>query len=147
MRDMSLQNDREIDEKVPPVSGLVPMLPVLDVERSAAFYKLLGFAVGNRVPREGTMHWAWLYAPNVPDWRRGPNLMLSRSEGVIEHASQKILFYLYATNLVALREELLGVGQSPGPIRYPDYLPKGELELLDPDGYRLMIAQNTDDTP
>ena len=147
MRDMSLQNDREIDEKVPPVSGLVPMLPVLDVERSAAFYKLLGFAVGNRVPREGSMHWAWLYAPNVPDWRRGPNLMLSRSEGVIEQASQKILFYLYATNLVALREELLSVGQSPGQIRYPDYLPKGELELLDPDGYRLMIAQSDDDTP
>ena len=144
---MSLHNEREIDEKSPPVSGLVPMLPVLDVERSAAFYKLLGFAVGNRVPREGPMNWAWLYAPNVPDWRRGPNLMLSRSDGPIEPASQRILFYLYATNLVALREELLGVGQSPGPIRYPDYLPKGELELLDPDGYRLMIAQNHEDTP
>ena len=93
------------------------------------------------------MHWAWLYAPNVPDWRRGPNLMLTRSDRVIEPAVPKILFYLYATNLVVLREELVRAGQSPGPIRYPDYLPKGELRLLDPDGYCLMIAQSTNDTP
>ena len=81
---MALENNPEVDDKIPPVSGLVPMIPVLDVERSAAFYQLLGFAVGNRQPREGRMHWAWLYGPNVPDWRRGPNLMLTRSEGAIE---------------------------------------------------------------
>ena len=45
--------------------GLVPMLHVLDVERSVTFYKLLGFAVGNRVPKNGPMHWAWLYAPRI----------------------------------------------------------------------------------
>jgi len=144
---MSLETDQEIQEKIAPVSGLVPMLPVLDVERSATFYQLLGFAVGNRVPRNGRMNWAWLYQPKVPDWRRGPNLMLSRSDGAIEPAAQRILFYLYAANLVALREELLTVGQSPGQIRYPDYLPKGEFELTDPDGYRLMIAQSGEDTP
>jgi len=144
---MPLDNDQEIEEKTAPISGLVPMLPVLDVERSAAFYKLLGFAVGNRVPRDGPMHWAWLYGPNVPDWRRGPNLMLSRSDGVIEQPSTRILFYLYATNLAALREELVRAGQSPGAIRYPDYLPKGEFQLPDPDGYHLMIAQSDDDTP
>jgi hypothetical protein len=140
-------DNQEIEERIAPVTGLVPMIPVKDVGRSAAFYKLLGFAVGNRQPREGPMHWAWLYAPNVPDWRRGPNLMLTRSDRAIEPAAQRILFYLYATNLVAMREELLGAGQSPGPIRYPDYLPKGELELRDPDGHCLMIAQNHDDTP
>ena len=130
-----------------PVSGLVPMLPVLDVERSVAFYKLLGFAVGNRLPRKGPMHWAWLYAPNVPDWRRGPNMMLARSDSTIEPAAQRILFHHYATNLVALREELVRAGQSPGPIQYPEYLPKGELQLHDPDGYCLMIAQSHSDTP
>ena len=144
---MAHEDNQETEEKIVPVSGLVPMLPVLDVERSVAFYKLLGFAVGNRVPRNGPMHWAWLYAPDVPDWRRGPNLMLTRSDCAIEPAPQRILFYLYATNLVALREELVLAGQSPGPIRYPEYLPKGELQLNDPDQYCLMIAQNDDDTP
>lgn len=143
---MADSNQQEIDRLVP-VSGLVPMLPVLDVERSVNFYNLLGFAVGNRVPRNGPMHWAWLYAPNVPDWRRGPNLMLTRSESAIDPAGPKILLYLYAANLVALREELVHAGLSPGPISYPDYLPKGELEIRDPDGYCLMVAQNTSDTP
>jgi hypothetical protein len=46
-----------------------------------------------------------------------------------------------------MREELVGAGKNPGPIRYPDYLPKGEFEVHDPDGYCLMIAQKDHDTP
>jgi hypothetical protein len=110
-------------------------------------YGLLGFAVGNRVPRTGVMNWAWLYGPDAPDWRRGPNLMLTRSDRAIDGSAQATVLYLYATNLVALREELINAGQKPGPIRYPDYLPKGEFDLNDPDGYKLMIAQNFEDTP
>ena len=140
-------SDIKTENQIAPVSGLVPMIPVLDVERSVSFYNLLGLAVGNRVPRNGPMQWAWLYAPNVPDWRRGPNLMLTRSEGAIDPAGSKILLYVYATNLVALREELVRAGQTPGTIRYPDYLPNGELQLIDPDGYCLMIAQSASDTP
>src|SRR4051812_31521830 len=101
------------EAKIAPITGLVPMLPVLDVERSVAFYKLLGYNVGNRVPKDGPMGWAWLYAPNVPDWRRGSNLMLSCSESAVHPSRAGILFYLYATNLVSLREELLAAGQTP----------------------------------
>jgi catechol 2,3-dioxygenase-like lactoylglutathione lyase family enzyme len=129
------------------ISGLVPMLSVQDVERAAAFYELLGFAVGNRVPRTGAMNWTWLYAPDAPDWRRGPNLMLTRSDGAIDGSAQATVLYLYASDLVALREKLIDAGQNPGPLRYPDYLPKGEFKLNDPDGYKLMIAQNFEDTP
>ena len=109
--------------------------------------QLLGFATGNRVPREGRMDWAWLYAPNAPNWRRGPNLMLSRSEREIDPAARGILFYFYATDLAGLRRELLTAGQDPGPIQYPDYLPKGEFAIQDPDGYCLMLAQSNSDTP
>ena len=130
-----------------PVTGLVPMIRVLNVERSVEFYQLLGFMVGNRVPREGPMNWAWLFAPNAPDWRRGPNLMLSRSEGAIDPAVRSVLFYFYVTDLVALRGELERAGRSPGPIQYPEYLPKGEFAIQDPDGYRLMLAQSDHDTP
>ncbi len=73
--------------------------------------------------------------------------MVTRSDGAIDPDTQKLVLYLYATNLAAMREELVRAGQSPGPIRYPDYLPKGELQLADPDGYRLMVAQNAEDTP
>jgi len=129
-----------------PISGLVPMVSVSNVERSAAFYRLLGLAVGNRQPRTGLMHWAWLYAPAAPDWRRGPNLMLVRSESAVSPVPQNTL-YLYVSSLVALREELVRAGQTPGPIRHPEYLPRGEFQLFDPDGYKLMIAQNDTDTP
>lgn len=60
-----------------PTTGLVPMIHVASVERSAEFYRLLGFEIGNYVPRTGLMHWAWLYAPKVADWKCGPNLMLT----------------------------------------------------------------------
>ena len=67
-----------------PISGLVPMIHVAEMERSVTFYRLIGFEIGNYVPREGPMHWAWLYAPKAADWKRGPNLMLTRSPGPID---------------------------------------------------------------
>jgi catechol 2,3-dioxygenase-like lactoylglutathione lyase family enzyme len=130
-----------------PLSGLVPMIHVADVERSIQFYRLLGFEVGSSVPPAGPLHWAWLYAPKVTDWKRGPNLMVTRSAKPINPAAQEALFYLYAADLKALREELLAAGVKVGEIGYPDYLPDGEFETHDPDGYQLMVAQSAQDTP
>jgi catechol 2,3-dioxygenase-like lactoylglutathione lyase family enzyme len=144
---MAAHNESKTRESMMPVTGLVPMIAVSDIERALKFYELLGFAVGNRVPRQGPIEWAWLYAPNAPDWRRGPNLMLSRSEREIDRAARGVLLYLYATDLVTLRDELVSAGRDPGPIQHPDYLPKGEFAILDPDGYRLMVAQSDSDTP
>jgi hypothetical protein len=44
------------------INAIVPMIHVADVQRSADFYGLLGFEIGNRVPRTGEMEWAWLYS-------------------------------------------------------------------------------------
>jgi catechol 2,3-dioxygenase-like lactoylglutathione lyase family enzyme len=132
-----------------PITGLVAMIPVTDVERSVAFYRLLGFEVGNRVPPSGPMGWCWLYSPQAADWKRGPNLMLtlSCSNDPVVIQEPAVLFYFYATDLVALREKLLASGLAAGEICYPEYLPKGEFRLMDPDGYTLMIAQAAGDTP
>jgi catechol 2,3-dioxygenase-like lactoylglutathione lyase family enzyme len=130
-----------------PITGLVPMIHVANVERSAEFYRLLGFEIGNFVPRAGPMHWAWLYAPKAADWRRGPNLMLTRSARPIDADVQDVLFYLYAADLKSLRGMLLDKGIRAGEISYPEYLPNGEFRLQDPDGYTLMMAQSVADTP
>lgn len=130
-----------------PISGLVPMVHVADVERSAGFYRLLGFETGNRVPSTGRMNWAWLYAPRAADWKRGPNLMLTRSARPIDAGAQDVLFYLYAADLKSLRSHLLASGIAAGEIGYPEYLPDGELRVQDPDGYTLMIAQSAAETP
>lgn len=132
---------------IPAISGLVPMIHVEDVDRSAEFYRLLGFEIGNYVPRTGTKHWAWLYAPKAADWKRGPNLMVTRAECAIDASEQEVLFYMYAADLKSLRAALLAKGVPAGEITYPDYLPNGEFRLTDPDGYTLMIAQSGEDTP
>ena len=135
------------NDSVAPITGLVPMIHVLDMERSVAFYRLLGFEIGNYVPREGPIHWAWLYAPRAPNWKRGPNLMLTRAECAIDAEAQESLFYLYATDLKAIRQTLLDAGFKAGEIEFPAYLPDGEFCIKDPDGYTLMIAQTAADTP
>jgi catechol 2,3-dioxygenase-like lactoylglutathione lyase family enzyme len=144
---MSAPSDAAANTSAAPIRGLVPMIHVADVERSIAFYALLGFEVGNRVPPTGPMQWAWLYAPRVAEWRHGPNLMLTRAECAIDAAAQEVLFYLYASDLVSLRHELIHQGLHPGEITFPEYLPNGEFRLHDPDGYLLMIAQSAPDTP
>ena len=133
--------------EAPAISGVVAMIRVADIERSAAFYRLLGFEIGNCEPKTGPAEWAWLYAPGAPDWRRGPNLMLSRGDRPPQPETPDVLFYFYAADLAALREKLLREGLAPGEIAYPEYLPKGEFPLQDPDGYYLMLAQSADDTP
>lgn len=129
------------------ISALVPMIHVKDVERSARFYRLFGLEIGNYVPRAGPMHWAWLYSVKAADWKRGPNLMLTRSSHAIDADAQEALLYLYANDLTSVREVLLASGVAPGVISYPEYLPDGEFRVSDPDGYTLMIAQAGADTP
>jgi catechol 2,3-dioxygenase-like lactoylglutathione lyase family enzyme len=107
------------------ISALVPMLHVAHMERSLTFYRLLGFEVGNYVPRSGPMQWAWLFAPKAADWKRGPNLMLTRGEDVIDAHVQGVLFYLYAADLEGLRAELIASGVAASEIDYPEYLPQG----------------------
>jgi catechol 2,3-dioxygenase-like lactoylglutathione lyase family enzyme len=129
------------------ISGLVPMIHVQDIERSAAFYRLLGFEIGNYVPPSGTKEWAWLYSVHAADWKRGPNLMLTRTGRAIDPGAQDVLLYLYASDLKALRRALLANGIAAGEIDYPEYLPEGEFRLTDSDGYVLMIAQSAAATP
>ena len=144
---MTSHRDGTSTTGTPPISGLVPMLHVTEVERSVEFYRLLGFEVGNSVPPAGPKHWVWLYSPRAGDWKRGPNLMLTRSECAIDAHAQQMLFYLYAADLAALRSVLIANGVSASEITYPEYLPAGEFHIEDPDGYSLMIAQSSADTP
>jgi catechol 2,3-dioxygenase-like lactoylglutathione lyase family enzyme len=130
-----------------PITGLVPMIHVTDIGGSVAFYRLLGLEIGNRVPPTGDMEWVWLYSPGAPDWKRGPNLMLTRGDGPLAGELEAVLFYLYVADLGGLRRSLLDRGVQAGEIAYPEYLPNGEFCVKDPDGYTLMVAQSAADTP
>ncbi len=67
--------------------------------------------------------------------------MLARASGTIIADQQAVLFYLYSPDLIALREHLLAAGVKVSSITYPDYMPKGEIRVQDPDGYVLLIGQ------
>ena len=85
--------------------------------------------------------------------------MLAVASDSVKPEQQAILFYLYCADVSAMRAHLLASGISdggkffggPGPnggrsvvfeTTYPDYMPKGELRVADPDGYCLLIGQD-----
>lgn len=121
-----------------PASVLVPFVHVTDVERSAAFYRLLGFEVDERHEPDGELQWVSLRSADA-------RLMLERGDGV-DPRVQGVLFYLYSPDLTALREHLVAAGARPGEIFDGSPGPRAELRVFDPDGYCLMVAQIEDTT-
>jgi len=116
------------------VTGLIPLAQVADVQRSVDFYQLLGMEVrGSLRNPDGVLQWVSLA-------NRGAELMFGRATEPLA-ASQGVLFYLYSPNLVALREHLLAQAIKVSEITHPEYMPKGEICLYDPDGYTLLIGQ------
>jgi hypothetical protein len=116
------------------VSGLVPFVHVDDVERSMAFYYHLGFIVESVYKYRGRPVWAALQS-------EGAELMVSTDGDSIDPAGQGVLFYLYSSNLAALRKQLLADGIDVGEIADGTPGPRQEMRLTDPDGYVLMVAQ------
>jgi uncharacterized glyoxalase superfamily protein PhnB len=119
----------------PSVTGLIPMAHVANVQRAIDFYKLLGMDVrGSLRSPSGQLQWVHLACGHA-------DLMFARAAEPVIAGQQAVLFYLYSPDLVALREHLLASGVKVSAIQYPDYMPKGEVRIDDPDGYCLLIGQ------
>jgi ketosteroid isomerase-like protein len=116
------------------VTGLIPFVHVKDVQRSIGFYHHLGFTLASVYKYKGTPVWAELESERA-------QLMVSTDGDPVDPAGQGILFYLYSSDLAALRDQLLEAGVDAGPIEDGTPGPRHELKLTDPDGYVLMIAQ------
>lgn len=114
---------------------LVPMVFVADVEGSIAFYKFLGFEVGNTFAAGGATKptWAWLYSGDA-------KLMLAAADEEIVPEQQRVLFYIYTDDVPTAQATLAEAGLNPGPITTPFYAPRGEFQVNDPDGYVIMIT-------
>ena len=90
------------------VDGLIPFVHVVDLERSIAFYRLLGFEVVNAYERGGRRVWAMLR-------RDGAQLMLAAASGPIDPAQQAVLFYLYTPDLLARASTCAQTERTQGP--------------------------------
>jgi hypothetical protein len=117
------------------VTGLIALAPAADVQRSVEFYKLLGMEIRDSL-RNGLGGLQWVH----PSCEQA-DLMLSRASEPVVAGRPAVLFYLYSPDLIALREHLLASGVKLSPITYPEYMPKGEICVEDPDGYELLIGQ------
>jgi hypothetical protein len=118
------------------VTGLIPMAHVADVQRSADFYHKLGMEIrGSLRDPSGKLQWVHVGSAHA-------DLMFARASEPVIPSQQAVLFYLYSPDLVALREHLLVSNIKVSPITYPDYMPKGEVRVEDPDGYCLLIGQS-----
>ena len=111
-----------------------PMLHVAEIEKSIRFYELLGFSV---IDTEGhnPLAWARLHCDD------GSAVMFLRAEQEIDPRAQALILYLYTPNLPALRDHLLANGVKVPAINYPEYMPSGKINITDPDGYKIEIAQ------
>jgi catechol 2,3-dioxygenase-like lactoylglutathione lyase family enzyme len=116
------------------VSDLVPFAHVADADRSVAFYERLGFAVLHEVATDGRRIWAWLE-------RGDARLMVAAADGAFDPHAQGIIFYLYTRDLDALRARLVAGGVAAGEITTGGPGPDRQLEVTDPDGYVLMLAE------
>ena len=117
------------------VTGLIPMVHVANVQRSVDFYRLQGLEVrGSLRNPSGELQWVDLASDRA-------EVMFTRASEPVIADQQAVLFYLYSPQLVQLREHLLSHGVTASEITYPNYMPKGEIRVEDPDGYVLLIGQ------
>lgn len=111
-----------------------PMLHVADIERSIHFYELLGFATVD-TDRAQPLGWARLHC-------EGGAVMFLRAEEPLDASASAhaLLLCMYTPDLAGLREQLLANGVKVPSIRYPPYMPSGELTIADPDGYTILVS-------
>jgi catechol 2,3-dioxygenase-like lactoylglutathione lyase family enzyme len=124
-----------------PIYALTPYAHVEDVGRSVEFYRRLGLDVRNSYEEDGKLTWAFVTSPGAdPNWAAA-RLMLAQADRPVDASQQAVLFYCWARDLEAFRAELEAAGVEVGEIEHPSYMPAGELRVLDPDGYVVLVGQ------
>jgi predicted lactoylglutathione lyase len=116
--------------------AVVALLNVADVDRSISFYEKLGFEVGNEplTDDKGVKTFVWMHRGNAAQ------IMLTRSGQPLESGSRHMMFYLYATDMLAYREQLIAQSVSVGKVTYPFWSPNGEFQVDDPDGWVWIVC-------
>lgn len=135
-----------------PVSRLVPFVHVADIHASLEFYAGLGFAPQNIMKNaHGLAFWALARSGSA-------EIMFALASGPIDAGQQAVLLYMYADDVESLRETLIARGvrdrgaysgaASPEDgvrmifeVARPHHMPCGELRIIDPDGYCILVGQ------
>ena len=124
-----------------PIDALTPYAHVADVQRSVDFYGLLGLELRNSFEEGGGLAWAFVTSPSAEPNDASARLMLAQADGPVDASQQAVLFYCWARDLESLQAELSGAGVEVGAITHPFYMPAGELRVIDPDGYVVLVGR------
>lgn len=109
-----------------------PLFHVAEIEKSIEFYERLGFTTID-TDRTKPLGWARLHC-------EGGAVMFLRAEEPVNASAQSVLLYMYTPDLIGLREQLLASGVQVPAISHPQYMPSGELRIVDPDGYTILVG-------
>jgi predicted enzyme related to lactoylglutathione lyase len=112
--------------------SLTVLLTVREIERSIAFYSLLGFETIDVERADGRMVWARIHCEG------GGAIMFV--VGGEEEDRQRAHMYLYTEDLPALKNRIEEAGVEAGEIYRPHYMPSGEICITDPDGNVILIG-------
>lgn len=135
----------------------VPMAHVASVDSSIDFYAKLGLLCESRFTDDQQQAY---YAAVCAD---AAELMLVRADGPVIASQQAVLFYMYTSDVAALRKHLLNCGLKDGgvyaarpaagqqtevgetsvvySVTHPFYMNEGEIRIHDPDGYVVLVGQ------
>ena len=116
----------------------VPMLSVVDVEKSLTFYQdALQFEVVDRYEHDGLLHWASVKSGDT-------ELRFARCEvaqSVLPWSTKEsLVLYFYADDIEGLHALLKAKNYPVSEFRVALYGMK-ECEITDPDGYQLWFGQ------
>ncbi|HYD00573.1 MAG TPA: VOC family protein [Phycisphaerales bacterium] len=134
------------------VNRLVTFAHVADVEASLAFYSLLGFTPVHSM-KDGSRRTFWARASSG-----AAEIMFAQASAPVDPRQQAVLFYMYTSDVAALRAHLVSEGVADGGaycgqagpndgrrvvfnVARPHYMPAGELRVADPDGYCILVGQ------
>jgi catechol 2,3-dioxygenase-like lactoylglutathione lyase family enzyme len=124
-----------------PIHSLTAYAHVADIHRSIAFYRRLGLEVQNSHRDDGVLAWAFLSTPSHDRRAADARLMVAAADGPIEASKQSVLFYCWTDDARGLHAELAAAGIDVGEIEHPFYMRAGEFEVVDPDGYLVLIGE------
>jgi catechol 2,3-dioxygenase-like lactoylglutathione lyase family enzyme len=117
------------------INRLVPMLPVRSVVASVAFYEKLGFTVEQRNDAWG---WARLACGDC-------RLMVDQSINLHSGVPRQGVLYLYPDDIAGYHRQVRANGV-PVPDLDLTFYGMREFRIDDPDGNRLWIGQEAQDT-
>jgi catechol 2,3-dioxygenase-like lactoylglutathione lyase family enzyme len=115
------------------VQSIVAVTYVRDLDKSRAFYELLGFHQESS-GKAAASAWSALRSAES-------SVVLTATQPPLDIPRLPLLFYFYYADLSAAVDAVRAAGVTADHLGYPPHARGGEVKLLDPDGNTVLLGQ------